>query len=201
MLISPANFLIMDEPVNHLDVASRAALEAALYDYDGTMLIISHDRYFLDKLVQRVVEVKDGKLIECLGNYSQYMEYRQQERELEAGTREGRLREAVVAGEMSSAKRNKEQRRTEAEARNALSRRLKPIKDRLQQIESEVQVLETHKAEIEEAMSRPETYEDSDVFVELQKEYARVCKGLDAKMEDWEKAQVSYEREIQGAER
>jgi len=200
ILISPANFLIMDEPVNHLDVASRAALETALSDYDGTMLIISHDRYFLDKLVQRVVEVKEGKLIEYLGNYSQYMECREQARELEAEEKEGKLHEAFLPGEMSVARRTKRQRRVEAEARNALSRRLQPFKDRIRQIEAEVQVLETRKTEIEGAMSCPETYKDSEVFVELQKEYARVRRELDVKLVDWEKAEASYEREIQGAE-
>ncbi|MCG8571280.1 MAG: ABC-F family ATP-binding cassette domain-containing protein [Spirochaetes bacterium] len=67
-----ADFLILDEPTNHLDIPSREAIEEALLDYQGTLLIISHDRYFLDKIATRIIEVKDQKLNSHLGNFSQY---------------------------------------------------------------------------------------------------------------------------------
>ena len=76
ILLSPVNFLIMDEPTNHLDTNSREALEEALQNYDGTTLLISHDRYFLDKLVTRVFELKNGKLIQYEGNYTDYLHYK-----------------------------------------------------------------------------------------------------------------------------
>jgi ATP-binding cassette subfamily F protein 3 len=77
ILLSPVNFLIMDEPTNHLDIRSKEALEKALVDYDGTLIIISHDRYFLDRIVNKVIEVKDKRIKQFEGNYSDYLIKRQ----------------------------------------------------------------------------------------------------------------------------
>ncbi len=74
LMLQGANFLLLDEPTNHLDIRSAEVLEEALEDYDGTLLIISHDRYFLDVVVNRIVELEDGKLTEYLGNYTYYVE-------------------------------------------------------------------------------------------------------------------------------
>ena len=74
LMISGANFLLLDEPTNNLDIASAEVLEEVLDDFDGTVLVISHDRYFLDRTVDRIAELEDGRLQEYLGNYSDYME-------------------------------------------------------------------------------------------------------------------------------
>jgi len=71
MALKP-NFMILDEPTNHLDIPSREAVEEALEDFQGTLLIVSHDRYFLDKVVNRVVEVQDRKLVSYPGNFSEF---------------------------------------------------------------------------------------------------------------------------------
>ena len=73
MLIS-ANLLMLDEPTNHLDIQSAEVLEESLEDYNGSLLMISHDRYFLDNVATRIVELEDGKLTEYLGNYTYYVE-------------------------------------------------------------------------------------------------------------------------------
>ncbi len=72
LMLSDANFLLLDEPTNNLDIPSAEVLEDALEDFDGTVLVISHDRYFLDRVVDRIVELEDGALAEYLGNYSDY---------------------------------------------------------------------------------------------------------------------------------
>ncbi len=74
LMMRGANFLLLDEPTNNLDIPSSEVLENALDDYDGTVLVISHDRYFLDNIVDRIVELEDGKLTEYLGNYTYYVE-------------------------------------------------------------------------------------------------------------------------------
>ena len=74
LMLSGANFLLLDEPTNHLDIQSAELLEEALEDYDGTLLVISHDRYFLDNVVNRIMELESGKTIEYLGNYTYYVE-------------------------------------------------------------------------------------------------------------------------------
>ncbi len=71
-MLSGANFLLLDEPTNNLDIASAEVLEDALSEFEGTVLVISHDRYFLDRVVHRVVELDDGALNEYVGNYSDY---------------------------------------------------------------------------------------------------------------------------------
>jgi ATP-binding cassette subfamily F protein 3 len=74
LVLSGANFLLLDEPTNNLDIASAEVLENALEDFVGTVLVISHDRYFLDRTVQRIVELKRGRLTEYIGGYSDYAE-------------------------------------------------------------------------------------------------------------------------------
>jgi ATP-binding cassette subfamily F protein 3 len=78
LMISGANFLLLDEPTNNLDIASAEVLEEVLNDFDGTVLVISHDRYFLDRVVSRIVELEEGRLVEYLGNYSDYEAARRQ---------------------------------------------------------------------------------------------------------------------------
>jgi ATP-binding cassette, subfamily F, member 3 len=72
LMLSGANFLLLDEPTNHLDIASAEVLENALEDFNGTVLVISHDRYFLDRVVTRIVELDQGMLAEFAGNFSDY---------------------------------------------------------------------------------------------------------------------------------
>ncbi len=72
LMLSGANFLLLDEPTNNLDIPSAEVLEDALVEFEGTVLVISHDRYFLDRVVERIVELDDGSLAEFLGNYSDY---------------------------------------------------------------------------------------------------------------------------------
>ncbi len=74
LMMQSANFLLLDEPTNNLDIPSSEVLESALQDYDGTVLVISHDRYFIDNIVDRIVELEDGRLTEYLGNYTYYVE-------------------------------------------------------------------------------------------------------------------------------
>jgi ATP-binding cassette subfamily F protein 3 len=74
LTLSGPNFLLLDEPTNNLDITSAEVLEDALEDFEGTLLVISHDRYFLDRVVTRIVELQDGGLREYLGNYNDYEE-------------------------------------------------------------------------------------------------------------------------------
>jgi ATP-binding cassette subfamily F protein 3 len=76
LVLSGANFLLLDEPTNNLDIASAEVLEQALEDFVGTVLVISHDRYFLDRTVQRLLAIEEGQLVEYAGGYSDYLEVR-----------------------------------------------------------------------------------------------------------------------------
>jgi ATP-binding cassette subfamily F protein 3 len=76
LMLSGANFLLLDEPTNNLDIASAEVLEETLSEFDGTVLIISHDRYLLDQVANKILEIDEGMLVEFLGNFSEYNEHK-----------------------------------------------------------------------------------------------------------------------------
>ena len=93
MIIKPSNLLILDEPTNHLDIPSKQMLEQALSNYNGSALIVSHDRYFISKVANKIVEIKDGQLIKYEGDYKYYKEKKieeekEKEKELKLAERE-----------------------------------------------------------------------------------------------------------------
>ena len=193
ILLSPVNFLIMDEPTNHLDIASREALENALQDYDGTLLLISHDRYFLDKLVHRVIEIKEGGTEEYYGNYSYYLEKRIAEKNRSPA-------EKPEGARLSSpAKKSKEQKRREAEARQSVSQERRHLETKVMQVEQEIEKLESRKTEIETSLCQPETLQKGgELVMSLQKELAGINSDLQKKYHSWEEERIKLEELLNG---
>lgn len=179
ILLSPVNFLIMDEPTNHLDMASKEALEQALIGYDGTLLLISHDRYFLDKLVSRVIEIKNHHIKVYEGNYSDYLAKRLNE-EKDTGLADDKNLPKQAG------RRSKENKRLEAEARQAISKERKVLTSKIEKIEKDIEELEINKAEIELAMAKPETYKDGELAARLQKDYSSLKEKLEILYAHWE---------------
>ncbi len=190
ILLSPSNFLIMDEPTNHLDLASKEALEQALSAYDGTLLLISHDRYFLDKLVHRVIEIKDGSLTEYSGDYSHYLNKRQSA-DLTAEPLKPDAPVSSAAGAQS--KKSKEQKQKEAAARQAISKQRNQLQTEIEETESRIEELETRKSDLEAQLALPETYQDAERTTRLQKEYDAVLKELPQLESRWETANEELE--------
>ena len=194
ILVSPVNFLIMDEPTNHLDMQSKEALEHALRNYDGTLILISHDRYFLDKIVSRVIELKDTRFTEYAGNYSYYLQKRDAEPTF---VKHLAPSASVTAPELddrnSAAKKTKEQKRQEAEARQVISKERNQLKKMITGLETDIERAEARKAAIELDLARPETYNNSSKVIVLQKEYATLKKELVDAYERWEAAQLELE--------
>jgi len=191
ILLSPANFLIMDEPTTHLDKAAREALEHALSGYNGTLLVISHDRYFLDKLVHRVIEPKAGRLEEYHGNYSHYLEKRQARPDPQPSP--SRSKKPVDDTGPVGGKKSKEQKRLEAEARQAVSKDLNRLRGENDTLEERISRYEERIKEIETLMTDPGTYDDKELTVALQKEYADSNRGLTEANKDWEEVQGKLE--------
>ena len=181
ILISSTNFLIMDEPLNHLDMLSKQALERALKEYEGTLMVISHDRYFLDKIVSRVVEISDGRCLDYSGNYSYYIE----KRDLPE------IKEDSAGPETRPEKDRKRRKKMEAEQRQKISSDRKRLNTEIQQTEKQIDTMEIRRREIEGAMARPETYENRELIIRLQKELAEINKKLPSLYEKWEKAEAS----------
>jgi len=204
ILISPVNFLIMDEPTNHLDKFAKEALEKALSEYNGTLLLISHDRYFLDKIVNRTFEFHNGFFIEYEGNYSYYLEKRNSYRDRLANPQTKievaipkPINEDYVSDEMKqgagSSKKTKEQKRQEAEARQAVSKERNKFQKEVSQLEEKIDLLEKQKVDLEVRMALPETYQDGELAVKLQKEYANINKDLIASNQRWEEVSMKLD--------
>ncbi len=194
ILLSPVNFLVMDEPTNHLDLISREALEEALSHYAGTLLLVSHDRYFLDKIIHRVIELKDGKLIEYAGNYSYYLEKRQQASGFQAPPQ--RKPKTTLLG-----RKSKEQKRDEALARQQISRKRNEMEMETEWLEDEIERLEQKKKEIEEYLCRPDAYQDKEHAVRMQKDLVDANRKLQAYYSEWEKKRIGLEELLSELER
>ncbi|HAJ32402.1 MAG TPA: ABC transporter ATP-binding protein [Candidatus Atribacteria bacterium] len=161
ILMQESNFLILDEPTNHLDITTKELFQQALLKYSGTILIVSHDRFFLDSLITRVIEIRDGRIYDYPGNYSYFIEKRTQ---LLAETNDGELAAKTKRVEQSKLKiktLDKLRKQKEAEERNRLYRRNKDILDTLKSAEERIKVLEKNKAAIEKQLCDPVILKDS----------------------------------------
>lgn len=202
ILISPVNFLIMDEPTNHLDKFAREALERALVQYNGTLLLISHDRYFLDKIVNRTIEIRSGSILEYDGNYSYYLQKRESVRirqpisTPEAASASTAKQGPLQVSKAPGGKKTKEQKKLEAEARQAVSSERNRLQREVEKLEEQIDQLEKRKQELETQMAHPHTYNDSELAVRLQKEYAAVNKELLICNREWEQVSTQLEEII-----
>jgi len=189
ILLSPVNFLIMDEPTTHLDITAREALEDALADYDGTLLLISHDRYFLDKLVSRVIELKDGRMDEYHGNYSYYL----WKRDRELDSTESQPGETAPQASVIPGWRTKEQKRKEAEARQEVSRERDLLQKSIIKIERDIEESESRLKAIETRLANPETYRDGTDIAGLNRDYAELKQHIKKLYESWESQRLLLE--------
>ena len=178
MLLNPGNFLIFDEPTNHLDMQSKSILQQALQQFEGTLMIVSHDRDFLDPIVNKTLEVQPGRVKTWLGNVSYYLEKQAEEAEARANIQ--------TSEKPSDGLSRKEQRRIEAEKRNALSKKIKPLQKRLEETEQRVEKLEERKAEIETEMADTAFYDDPEKVKETSLEYESIKNELAELLNKWE---------------
>lgn len=196
ILLSPVNFLIMDEPTNHLDVRAKEALEEALQEYDGTLLLIAHDRYFLDKLVSRVIELKDGRMTTYEGNYSDYVAKREADAARAAGElkiSQAALREANPEP-ATPARKSKEQKRQEAEARQAISSERNRLEQAIARIEAEIQAREEEKSTLEAQLANPQSYKNGEFAAQLTRDYAQIKSELEWLVTEWTENQNALEQ-------
>jgi ATP-binding cassette subfamily F protein 3 len=190
ILLSPVNFLLMDEPTTHLDIMAREALEEALGDYDGTLLLISHDRYFLDKLVNRVIELKDGRVDEYSGNYSYYLWKRDQE-----PAAPEKIDEDIGPHERgTSSRKTKQQKRLEAETRQEVSRERNRLKKIIDRMEKDIEESESRCRRMEVKLADPETYRDGTDIAQLNKDYTELKKRVEDLYESWESHRHQLEK-------
>ena len=195
LLMNPPNLLLMDEPTTHLDMASIDALIEALKQYQGTLVFISHDVYFIRALAQTVLHISAGKLTPYAGDYDYYLEKSgaiSEKSGLVAGEQlsDSRPKEEPVAKNHggSSSVKTKEQKRKEAEERQAVSAARKQAQAKLEKIEKEIATLEQQHKELVAKLESPETYQAGGDAVRLNRELAENSRKQEELNEAWEDA-------------
>ena len=182
LLVEGANLLILDEPTNHLDIQSRETLEVMLSGYDGTVVFVSHDRFFVDRVATRVWEVSAGRLQTYLGNYSDAQ--RQKARARTAETSESPKRVEIAVPKPVAAPQSREPRRTGAESTTRLQRKLEGI-------EREIGKLEGKLNELSDAIAIAGLGTDLNALTKLSEEYAAAQESLDTAYAEWEEVNAT----------
>ncbi|MEC0666080.1 ABC-F family ATP-binding cassette domain-containing protein [Priestia flexa] len=183
LMMQKANFLILDEPTNHLDLDSKQVLENALISYPGTLLFVSHDRYFINRVTNKVIELSPEGTTEFLGDYDYYVEKKaemEERKELEA---------ANMAQELSVGKSDKTSYIQDKEQKKLLRQR----KRRIEEIEERIAEVEAKLEQNEELLCDPVIYQDHEKFQLLNNENQTFQQELSTLMEDWEELQLSIE--------
>ena len=187
LILKPYNLLALDEPTNHMDIRSKDILKQALKAYDGTLIIVSHDRDFLDGLVDKLYEFRDGKVKEHLGGVQEFLERRKLENlsELE--------RHYKPAAEEKPAEviQKKEEAKQEYQVKKFVSKEERKIRNRISFLEKGIESIETKMAEIEAVLANPG---EGDDIMELTRAYLENKRELDFKMEEWEKLNEQLEQ-------
>ena len=176
LMLRKDNLLLLDEPTNHLDMDSREVLEDALSDFGGTIITVSHDRYFINRIANRILEMRPEGVVEYMGNYDDYVEKKNQPVEQEA-----------VAGKTRT-ELEKEKRR-EKQSKQAL----RQLKARAQEAEKAIGLKEQEIAQMEVQMSDPSLYADAEKAAAVQKSYQQAQRDLQALYETWEEAEAALQ--------
>lgn len=183
LMMQKANFLILDEPTNHLDLDSKQVLENALISYPGTLLFVSHDRYFINRVTNKVIELSPEGTAEFLGDYDYYVEKKaemEERKELEA---------ANMAQELSVGKSDKASYIQDKEQKKLLRQR----KRRIEEIEERIAEVEAKLEQNEELLCDPVIYQDHEKSQLLNNENQTFQQELSTLMEEWEELQLSIE--------
>ena len=173
LMLSPYNVLALDEPTNHMDILSKDRLKQALKSFDGTLIVVSHDRDFLDGLVDKLYEFRDGRVREFLGGVTEFLESRRLEslQQLEAGekaVKEKPVKESAAA--------------VDFQRRKAVTKEERKIRNRISFLEKEIAQKEGRMQIIEKILANPGNNED---IYELTREYLELKLGLDSQTEEW----------------
>ncbi|CUO88023.1 ABC-F family ATP-binding cassette domain-containing protein [Clostridium baratii] len=173
LMLSQSNFLLLDEPTNHLDIPSREALENAILNYDGSMLIVSHDRYFLNKVINKIVELKETGMDEYLGNYNYYMEKKQNPSRFE------------VYEEVSNGK-TKTQVKEEKKKVKLAQKEIRIKKTRLREVESSIAENEALLEKLNNDLCLEEIYSNPKEAERVNKEISNTEITIESLYEEWE---------------
>lgn len=170
LMLDGGNFLLLDEPTNHLDTASREALEKTLLEYNGTMLIISHDRYFINRLATRIITLQSSGVKEYIGNYDDYLEKSDEE----SGKTAPRTKKEISAAAL------------DYKAKKEYASNKRKLQTSIKRCEQEIERLEVEAQEIQQRLNAPEVTSDFELLTELTQKLENLNSSLTECMEQWE---------------
>ena len=170
LMLSNANFLLMDEPTNHLDIDSKEILEDAILDYEGTLFVISHDRYFLNRTTNKILELTKNGITEYLGNYDYYLE---------------KKNEVLYEDEEDDDVKTKTQIRLERKKEKELLNQARKEKKKISELEKSISDTEVKLEEIDTLLCSPELYDNPEKIVELSKKREEIESELNRLYEEW----------------
>ena len=198
LLVNPGNLMLMDEPTNHLDLSSSEKLTDSLSEYNGTLLFVSHNQSFINRLATKLWDIRDGEIIEYPGNLNEYYDHLARiEKEIGnvPGKEKSLSEKPGYRVSDNTNKSRKEKKKEEAEKRKRIHDTMKPILTELDQLEEEITGLELIKKKLEENLANPEIIRDKDKKLPLINEYNNICRKLDKLFQKWEQCQ----REVENA--
>ena len=185
LMLSDANFLILDEPTNHLDIASKEILENAISAYSGTVLYVSHDRYFINCTATRILELSKNGLASYDGNYDYYLE-KKENPSFSASTGVSVAEESEKAGQESTSKLDYQQQKQ-------LQSQKRKLENRIKKTEARIEEIETRLAEIDDLLTQEDVYTDPDKLIPLTKEREALDEEQLALMQLWEELETESE--------
>jgi ATP-binding cassette subfamily F protein 3 len=191
-IVSKANFLMLDEPTNHLDIHSVELLIESLNKYEGSIVLVSHDRYFISKIANKIWEIEDHKIVEFKGSYAEWLEWKER-REAER-LKEQKTNENVkpVAQKQQAPKEPQKQQAPTPQPSNhspvdkELKKELQKHKNRFQQIEEKIAQLTKRKLELEAVMALPDNYTDKNKFQQTETDYNKTTTELASLNKEYE---------------
>lgn len=182
LMLKKANFLVMDEPTNHLDLDSKEVLENALIDYPGTILFVSHDRYFINKIATKIFELSTNGITEYLGDYDYYIEKKAEMAELKKWTQSEKM--------LDESENRKQSKRSYLQEKE-LKKRERQKQRLIEEIENEIAEIEKKIAENDEKLCDPNVYQDHEQAQEIHEQNVALNKQLEKLINEWETLQTT----------
>jgi ATP-binding cassette subfamily F protein 3 len=193
LLVRPGNLMVMDEPTNHLDIASSEALINALSEYSGTLLFVSHNQSFINRLATKIWDIRDQTVVEYPGNLKEY-DFYNASRADESGQTAVHEVNGKKEAPVKKARDRKKEKRAEAERRQLAYDTMKPIMESVERLEEKIEDLESKREAIEKTLADPDFFSDKNRSVPLLSKYKTVREELDDLLLEWEQELGTLEK-------
>jgi ATP-binding cassette subfamily F protein 3 len=181
-IASKANFLMLDEPTNHLDIHSVDLLVESLNKYEGSLILVSHDRYFISRLANKIWEIEDHKIREFKGSYAEWEDWKERRTKAEAESKKNE--KVVLKNEKSEVKPEKVIQKTVPT--NDHKKDLQKIKTQFKQLEEKIVLLNKNKSDLENSLALPDIYNNKNKFIQAETDYKKAAAALDEANKSYE---------------